>query len=131
MPGHDLEHSNEALAVTNAILKIKPTHYPRIVETIFTVALKCFDLFNYLATDKYPMCELIRIQSMLKAFQIRSIAVVELIEAMLGIAVNIIPKDMDKIRIHETVMRSWMRGHYLLNPESVIRITHPSSSEII
>ena len=42
---------------------------------------------------------------MLKVYQIRTMAANEQITAALGIAVNIIPKDMDKIRILETIMR--------------------------
>ena len=61
---------------------------------------------------------------MLKAFQIRTIAAVEQIEAMLRIAVNIIPKDMDKIQIHETVMRG------LIELDERARLAQPGESDL-
>ncbi len=105
MQGHDLEHSSEAWDATIAILKTKSTHYRRIAEIISVVIHKYFNMSNFAAVDKGPFCELTRFRTMQKAFQIRIMAANEPITAALGIAVNIIPKDMDKIRIHETVMR--------------------------
>ena len=46
-----------------------------------------------------------RFNDMHKGFQIRIVSAQEQLTAALGIADTIIPKDLDQIRNHETVMR--------------------------
>ena len=112
--GHDLENSSEAWSATKGVLKTTSVHYPKMAEIISVVIHKYFkmDVFpardqgpHIPARDQGPFGELIRFDNMHKGFQIPIVSAQEQLTAALGIADEIIPKDLDQIRNHEMVMR--------------------------
>ncbi len=59
---------------------------------------------NFQATYKGPFSLLIQVQDMLKCTQLRIVAVSEPIETSIGTLTNVVPKDMEKMWIQETLM---------------------------
>ena len=64
-----------------------------------------FNLDNYPARDRGTFGPLIRFAEMNERYQLRVIAAQRHIKDAIDIAVDIIPRDMDQIREHETVVR--------------------------
>ena len=103
--GHDLKYSPEAWAATKGLLLTKSTHYAQIVATISSVLLQHFNLDAYPARDRGTFGPLIRFAEMNERYQLRVIAAQQHLKDATDIAVTIIPKDMDQMREHETVIR--------------------------
>jgi hypothetical protein len=106
MRGDDIQNDPVAWEATHKLMRLKTKTLHRIIDLVFKLAGEQFDMSCFPSRDSRPWEKLIPVQDLFVAIQRRFAAVRDSVELVLETSKKSIPKSIERLRIHEKIMRN-------------------------
>ena len=113
-------------AATIELMLMRTTTRHRIIDLIFKLTSKMFDMGRFPSRDSGPWEKLIRVQDLAVAIQQRFAAAKDSIELVLEASKKAIPESIEKLCPHGTLMRNFlgMQERSTFSPKGSSEVKH-------